>query len=239
MVAKGFVVLTEEQVRILNSIEGGVSPQGKKVLAKLLDDALSIVINELPTNIPQANISGLVSDLLAKLDVSAFTDSAVTSKLITGFVSGSGAVLAADTILQAINKLDGNIGLKLDTSAFTDVAVTSKLLTGFVSGAGTVADTDTILQAINKLDGNVAAKLDSAKIATYTSAAGIGGGATEAMVVTGLLGTDTILSVSQSVPGANSLPLLGFNTLGADTLTGVWSADPGAGAVIVVTVLKA
>jgi len=72
----------------------------------------------------------------------------------------------------------------------------------------------------------------------YESAAGAGGGATEAMTVTGLLATDTILSVSQSTKGAISLPLLGFNTLGANTLTGVWSADPGAGAKILVTVRR-
>jgi hypothetical protein len=110
----------------------------------------------------------------------------------------------------------------------------TQLLTGFTSGAGTIAGTDTVLQAIEKLSGDVQNKA----LKTFTSAAGAGGAATEALVVTGLLATDTILAVSQSVKGANSLPLLGFNTPAANALTGVWSANPGAGSVIVVTVLR-
>lgn len=38
--------------------------------------------------------------------------STVTGKLITGFVSGAGTVASTDTILQALNKLDGNIAGK-------------------------------------------------------------------------------------------------------------------------------
>ena len=74
--------------------------------------------------------------------------------------------------------------------------------------------------------------------ATLTSAAGAGGGATEAMTITGLLSTDTIVAVTQKTKGANNLPLLGYTTLANGALTCVWSADPGAGAVIVVTVSR-
>lgn len=79
----------------------------------------------------------------------------------------------------------------------------------------------------------------SNKILTFDSAAGTGAAATEAMTVTGLLATDRILAVTQSVKGANNLPLLGYNTQAANTLTGVWSAAPGAGTVIKVTVFRA
>lgn len=71
-----------------------------------------------------------------------------------------------------------------------------------------------------------------------SSSVGAGGAATEVMVVTGLLSTDTILSVSQKTKGANSLPLLGFNTQANNALTAVWSADPGAGSVILVAVKR-
>lgn len=80
---------------------------------------------------------------------------------------------------------------------------------------------------------------DLLNIQVYTSSAGAGGGATEAMTVTGLAAGDTILAVHQKTKGANSLPLLGWSTQAANALTGIWSADPGAGAVIVVCVLKA
>ncbi len=77
------------------------------------------------------------------------------------------------------------------------------------------------------------------QVLSILSSAGSGGGATEAMTVTGLLATDQILAVSQEVEGANSLPLIGFNTQADDALTGVWSADPGSGAEIRVTVSRA
>lgn len=75
-------------------------------------------------------------------------------------------------------------------------------------------------------------------ISVITSAAGAGGGATEAMTVTGLLTTDTILAVTQKTEGANDLPLLGWSTQAANALTGIWSADPGAGAVIMVLIKR-
>lgn len=45
----------------------------------------------------------------------------VTSKLLTGYVSGAGTVGATDTILQGINKLNGNAALKMPLAggAFT------------------------------------------------------------------------------------------------------------------------
>lgn len=80
---------------------------------------------------------------------------------------------------------------------------------------------------------------DLVNIQVYTSSAGAGGAATEAMTLTGLAAADTILAVHQKTKGANNLPLLGWSTQAANALTGIWSADPGAGAVIVVLVLKA
>lgn len=66
-----------------------------------------------------------------------------------------------------------------------------------------------------------------------------GGAASTAAVVTGLLTTDVILAVTQNVKGANSLPLLGYNTQIADGLTVVYSADPGANGTIKVLVQRA
>ena len=57
----------------------------------------------------------------------SFTDSAVTGKSITGFTSGAGTVSATDTILEAINKLDGNIGTK-GVGTVTAVSVATCLL---------------------------------------------------------------------------------------------------------------
>lgn len=80
---------------------------------------------------------------------------------------------------------------------------------------------------------------DLLNIQVYTSSAGAGGSATPTFTVTGLAADDTILAVHQKTKGANNLPLLGWASQAANALGGVYSADPGAGAVIVVTVLKA
>jgi hypothetical protein len=67
--------------------------------------------------------------------------SVVTGKLITGFVSGAGTVAATDTILQAINKLDGNIAGKEPTITVLsmDKGGTNKNMT---ASAGAVAYSD-------------------------------------------------------------------------------------------------
>lgn len=74
------------------------------------------------------------------------------------------------------------------------------------------------------------------KIAVVTCNAGAGGAATEVLVCTGLLTTDTVLAVTQKTSGANSLPLLGWSTLATNAITGIWSANPGAGSVVQVLV---
>ena len=109
--------------------------------------------------------------------VDADDGSVALTNVLTGFTSGAGVVAATDTILEAIQKLDGNV----DTKA-TD------LLTGFTSGAGVVAATDTVLEAIQKLDGNVAAKATDL-LTGFTSGAGV------------VAATDTVLEAIQKLDG--------------------------------------
>lgn len=103
------------------------------------------------------------------------TNSAVIGKVLTGYTSGAGTITASDSILTAIQKLNGNVaaaggaavtsltgeatGTGPGATAVTlaNSAVIGKVLTGFTSGAGTVGPTDTILSAVQKLDGNTAA----------------------------------------------------------------------------------
>lgn len=115
-----------------------------------------------------------------------FTNARAIAAPLTGYVSGSGTVASTDSILQAIQKLNGNVGaLTTGVSSvfgrtgavvatsgdynssqvtentnlyFTNARAIAAPITGYVSGSGTVAATDTVLQAINKLDGNTALK---------------------------------------------------------------------------------
>lgn len=52
--------------------------------------------------------SSIQSQLNALFPTASFTDAAVTGKLLTGYVSTTGALLATDSILAAIEKLNGN-----------------------------------------------------------------------------------------------------------------------------------
>ncbi len=139
---------------------------GKLVAAPLLTVDTPTTTPLTSAHVFVGNASNLAADValsgavaITNAGVTSLIASSVTGALLTGFVSGAGTVAATDTILQGVDKLDGNIALRLLISSFTDAAVTGKLLTGFVSGSGTVAATDTILQGINKLDGNDALKM--------------------------------------------------------------------------------
>lgn len=106
---------------------------------------------------------------------------------------------------------------------------------------GTEVELDISVGGVNKVrvtSAGLTATIVGQTILVLTSNASVGGAATEALVVTGLLTTDTIIAVSQSVKGANSLPLLGFNTQATNSLTAVFSADPGSGAIIKVAIKR-
>lgn len=78
-------------------------------------------------------------------------------------------------------------------------------------------------------------------VTSYDSSASAGGATTEALTVTGLATTDTILAVSQLTKGANSTAFNAWTDTArtANTLTVSWTANPGAGSIARVLVRKA
>ncbi len=91
-------------------------------------------------NILVGNVSNVATSVamsgeatLANTGALTLTNSAVIGKVLTGFLSGSGALAATDTILQGFNKLDGNIGLKANIA---DPTFTTKITTPdlYISG---------------------------------------------------------------------------------------------------------
>lgn len=65
-----------------------------------------------PTTTPAITLTTTITGILKGngTAISAATDADITGKLLTGYVSGAGTVAATDSILQAIQKLNGNIG---------------------------------------------------------------------------------------------------------------------------------
>ena len=76
----------------------------------------------------------LVGDVTGTQSATAISAATVTGKLLTGYVSGAGTLSATDTILTAINKLNGNDALKatLASPTFTGTVL---LPTGTASAA--------------------------------------------------------------------------------------------------------
>jgi hypothetical protein len=58
------------------------------------------------------------------------------------------------------------------------------------------------------------------------------------LAISGLLSTDTILSVTQKTMGGNPSVLAAFANQVNDSLDISWSADPGAGAVVIVAIKR-
>lgn len=67
----------------------------------------------------------------------ALSDTVVTSKLLTGYVSGSGAIAATDTILQAIQKLNGNTALLTGAIVYQGTWNATTNTPTLTSGSGT------------------------------------------------------------------------------------------------------
>lgn len=79
---------------------------------------------------------------------------------------------------------------------------------------------------------------DAGQVLAFTSGASAGGSQTETMTVTGLLASDTILSVDQKTDGSGGKTIIRYGTPASNALSVTWDADPGSGAVVVVTVKR-
>jgi len=82
----------------------------------------------------------LAGDVTGTQSGTAISDATVTGKVLTGYVPGAGTVSATDSILTAINKLNGNDALKanLASPAFTG---TVSGITAPMVGLGNVSNT--------------------------------------------------------------------------------------------------
>ena len=105
--------------------------------------------NQNTTGTASSFTGSLVGDVTGTQGATAIAATTVTSKLITGFVSGAGTVSATDSILIALNKLAGNDANKQTLSTnLTSLAGLSYVSGSFVKLTGTntfTLDTNTYL----------------------------------------------------------------------------------------------
>ena len=98
---------TASNVTTNANLTGGVTSVGNAATvvtnANLTGGVTSV--GNAATVITNANLTGEATSVG---NAATLTNSAVIGKVITGYVSGAGAVAATDTLLQAIQKLNGN-----------------------------------------------------------------------------------------------------------------------------------
>jgi hypothetical protein len=172
----------------------------------------------------------MASDLVTKTGTAEPTSgdgNSVQSALVVGASAAQIAVSGAASAGQAL--------VATSASAAHWAAAPEALISGV-----TVSGTAAAGSMIEASSASAAAWTPMANhFLAIASTADGGGSATPTVVVPGLLTTDVILGVSQSIKGANHLPLLGFNTQAANALNLVFSADPGSGTVVVVGIFRA
>jgi len=116
------------------------------------------------TVVTNANLTG---DVTSSGNATTLTNAPVIAKVLTGYTSGAGTVAATDSILQAIQKLNGNDATNANltgviTSVGNATSIASQTGTGstfVVSGSPTI--TTPVIAQINDASGNETLKLAS------------------------------------------------------------------------------
>lgn len=189
----------------------------------LTGTAASLTAGHVTTN---ANLTG---DVTSVGNATTLTNAPVIAKVLTGYTSGAGTVSASDSILSAIQKLNGNDATNANltgdvtsvgnATTLTNAPVIAKVLTGYTSGAGTVSASDSILSAIQKLNGNDATN------ANLTGAVTSVGNATS-------LGSFTSANLKSALTDETGIGAAVFATSPAlTTPTGIVKGDVGLGNV--------
>lgn len=154
---------------------------------------------------------------------------AVTGKALTGFVQGAGVVAATDTILEAFNKIDGNV------AALSAAGVGGTLTDAhIIVGDGTNTAADVAMSGDVSIDNTGATTVESVDLetATLTNIAD-----TEILIGTGA-GTANFAAMSGDATMANTGAVTVTGSTGAFAVgttfgTGSTTASTGAGAVAI------
>lgn len=191
---------TASNVTTNANLTGGVTSVGNAATvvtnANLTGGVTSV--GNAATVITNANLTG---DVTSVGNATTLTNAPVIAKVLTGYVSGAGTVAATDSILQAIQKLNGNDATNANlTGMVTSIGnattvVTNANLTGGVTSVGNAATVITNANLTGEATsvGNAATLTNSAvigKVITgYTSGAGT------------VAATDTLLQAIQKLNG--------------------------------------
>ena len=167
------------------------------------------------------NFSGSLSgDVTGTQSATAISATTVTGKALTGYVSGAGTLSATDTILTAINKLNGNDALKANLASPTFSGTVTGSFSGPLSGNATTATTAT------NFSGSLSGDVTGTQSATAISATTVTGKALTGYVSGAgtLSATDTILTAINKLNGNDALKA----NLASPTFTGTVALPAGS-----------
>jgi hypothetical protein len=99
--------------------------------------------NTVYTHTTNANLTG---DVTSNGNATTLTNAPVIAKVLTGYTSGAGTVAATDSILQAIQKLNGNDATNAN---LTGVVTSDGNVTAIANNALTIAKTSGLQTALN------------------------------------------------------------------------------------------
>ena len=136
---------TASNVTTNANLTGGVTSVGNAATvvtnANLTGGVTSV--GNAATVVTNANLTGEATSVG---NAATLTNSAVIGKVITGFTSGAGTVAATDSILQAIQKLDGNNSTNANlTGVITSVGNATSIASQTGTGTKFVVDTSPTL----------------------------------------------------------------------------------------------
>ena len=117
--------------------------------------------------------AGLTGEVTTSGLAATLTNSAVIGKVITGYTSGSGVVAATDTILQAIQKLNGNavVGVA-DAGALTGATLASNVLASSLTSVGTLSALTVTATIVGSINGNAATATTATNVTTNANLTG-------------------------------------------------------------------
>lgn len=144
--------------------------------------------------------TGLLKNTTTTGVLSIATDADITSKLLTGYISGAGTLSATDSILAAIQKLNGNVAALTGATVYQGVWNASTNTPTLTSGVGTTGHYYIVSVAgTTTLDGISSWSVDDILIFGTSAWQKVGGSSSVVASVNGLIGAVPLTGTSGNI----------------------------------------